>query len=154
MRKLINFAIPVCFSLLLLNCSSGDNISDCENKLEYEVVTGSGGGFTGAKNGFIIDTAGNVYSWNGITTEAAKKKSEGKLSCEQIGELNSVINSSELFNVEFKEHGNMTSFISLKKQGNKTNISWNDNKKADLPESIKKFNGIISEILKNIKSGS
>lgn len=134
------------FSIFLVSCSG----SKCtaSDKLEYSIITGEGGGFTGIQNGIFIDTSGTVFSFNGKTFDTAEKKKLGVLPQDAVPELNKL--SNEIDTISFRVQSNIYKYITLKKNGSMDIVlSWND--ASQHPPALDKFYKKIIEIRDNLK---
>jgi|GEM_PF-889906 len=137
----------ILFSLFVFaGCSSSQqSASKCDSIfLKYEISFGSGGGFTGERNGYTLDTLGNVEVWHKYSALSTDKHKMGKLTCEQIKYLNNYIDSSKIDSVFYNKKGNVTNFITLKNKTSNVEISWPETLKHDnVPAGIIDFYNLL-----------
>lgn len=132
-----------------LNQSSAEQNSPI---LLYSIVTGSGGGFTGMYQGYEIDSAGYVKSWEGITYDKSKKQEAGRLTSQQTEELNKLIDSTQILKTDYSTRGNITSFIRFTSPAAEEHrVSWEGPEPGgSTPQNIRIFNDRLSKILKTL----
>jgi hypothetical protein len=143
------------FMLLLLIscCSSNKEISSKggESLLNYNIILGEGGGFTGNQNGYYIDSLGVVKSFNGIIFSKSKMDSIGQLSITQINEINNLFET--IGNKKYNQIGNMTSYLVLTKNNYELRFSWkgtvpDKNAPTELINFYQKVTDIINKLNK------
>lgn len=142
-------------SLTLLSffgCAGSKNSCQEKRSLKYSIISGSGGGFTGAYAGKMIDTLGIIYKWEGRTFLTADKKVIDTLSQSQITKLNVFFSENNFDTYSFKEVGNMTTFLTLSTpKGDKT-FSWKESAIPDrVPAKIKELYFLIINMLDSKK---
>ena len=146
--------IVLLFGFCLVACSSSERIDNSIKSpvyLDYSITISSGGGFTGNHEGIIIDSLGIVSSVQGIILSRSPKIYKGKLGQEQILEINKLLPS--IFNIKYKENGNMTTSITLTKDKKSLSFSWegigiSKNVPSALAEFYKIINNSISQLNK------
>ena len=142
-------------SLTLLSffgCAGSTNRCEEKQLLKYSIILGSGGGFTGAYEGKMIDTLGNIYNWEGRTFITANKKVVDSLSQSQISKLNDFLNENSFENYSFKEVGNMTTFLTLSSSIEDKTFSWKESAIPDrVPAKIKEIYFLIINMLDSKK---
>ncbi len=82
LNDLVIMLIAMSMSLFLLFCSSSNKVASPKNDpeyLNYEIVFSTGGGFTGSREGFLIDSSGIVRSFKGPIISKAVKDTIGQL---------------------------------------------------------------------------
>ena len=148
--------ISVVALLYSFGCSSSgktENKNSINNIMEYSIIIGSGGGFTGSYDGHLIDSLGQVFRWSGKTFTTADLTSIGKLSEVELQSAIKSIKESDIMNTSFKEHGNVTTFIRLKKSELEYSVSWiglePDNK---VPENIRELYSRLKKIIDSLKN--
>src|ERR1035437_433717 len=112
------------FLLSVPCCSSNKEISSksSESLLDYNIILGEGGGFTGNHDGYYIDSLGLVKSYSGITFSKSKMNNIGQLSITQINEINNLIQTIK--DKKYNQAGNMTSYLVLTKNNSELRFSW------------------------------
>jgi hypothetical protein len=139
--------------LFISCCSSNKEISskDGESLLNYNIILGEGGGFTGNQNGYYIDTVGIVKSYSGITFSKSKMDYVGQISLAQVSEINDLLQTIK--NKKYNQNGNMTSYLVLTKNNDELRFSWentvpNKNAPPELLNFYQKLTGIINKLNK------
>jgi hypothetical protein len=144
MKKVI-LVIFLCHIILfgIFSCSSGSKTTlkkSLNSEIDFSIITGSGGGFTGSYEGYFIDSLSNVYKWTGKTFKTAEKVFLGKLNDEQTEMINKAIRENNILNIDMKEHGNVSSYILLENKEAKHSISWSGIEPGKtVPEGVRSF---------------
>lgn len=129
-------------------CGSKETIRE-KQYLKYEIILGSGGGFTGISKGKMIDTLGIVFDWDGRSFLTSIKKNVDTLSQDQIIKLNKFFSEHGLTNYHFKETGNITGFLKLSDSNNEFTFSWKEaNIPEKAPEKIRELFYLINQAIK------
>jgi hypothetical protein len=148
--KNIYYLIPLL--LLISCCSSSKEISsqDEKSKLDYNIIIGQGGGFTGNQIGFYIDTLGVVKSFNGRTFSKSKMDSLGSLSNVQKSEIN--ISFKSIINSRYNQVSNMTSYLVLTKNEFEKRFSWEGTyPDKNVPSELTNFYQEVTKIINELK---
>ena len=141
--------------IVFIPCCSSSRKAIISNEsdalLDYNIEISQGGGFTGNYQGYTIDSTGVVKSFEGVISANSQRDEKGKLSQVQISEINKLIPS--ILGIRYKENGNMTTSIVLKKRSDEIRFSWEGitpGKKvpAELANFYEKVNNIITKINK------
>ncbi|MGE5400077.1 MAG: hypothetical protein ACM3S2_06720 [Ignavibacteriales bacterium] len=112
----------ILFLLALASCSSDRNAAHNSTLLSHSIIIGQGGGFTGRGQGYFIDSTGTVSSYEGLGIPDTGMKVKGRLSDDQITEINRII--PEVLQTQSGGKGNMTSYLVLKKGEKETGFTW------------------------------
>ena len=139
--------------LLLSCCSANKDISSIGgvSLLNYNIILGEGGGFTGNHSGFYIDSLGVVNSFNGITFSKSKLNKIGQLSIAQINDINNSFQT--IVEKKYNQVGNMTSYLVLTKNNSELSFSWegttpDNNVPPEIVSFCQKVNDIINKLNK------
>lgn len=146
------YLLSILLSLLIAACSSSDKLGKDENPLllDYNVTISQGGGFTGERQGFIIDSTGTVNNFSRMLKSDIKTTYKGKMSDEQIAELNKLFPS--ILNTRYNENGNMTTSVLLKNKDLEFRFSWGGTDPGqNVPVELRTFYDKINFIIKNLK---
>jgi hypothetical protein len=138
-------SVPCCSSNKEISSKSGESL------LDYNIILGEGGGFTGNHDGYYIDSLGLVKSYSGITFSKSKMNDIGQLSIAQINEINNLFQTIK--DKKYNETGNMTSYLVLTKNNYELRFSWigtapDNNAPPELLSFYQKVNDIISKLNK------
>jgi hypothetical protein len=114
--------------LTILACHSSDSSrsvsrSDLSVPNDFRLVIGEGGGFTGQWNGYIVDSAGTVSSWHGISPGQDVRRT-AKLAPQQFVRLWQTITNARFFDIDTTETGNMTVTMQVTANGTVHRASW------------------------------
>ncbi len=136
--------------LTIAGCSTANLIEEAGDQsfLDHNIIIGTGGGFTGVYEGYLIDTTGNVFHWEGISFENSVKRYIGTLHTSQIEKIKSLIEDYGVLTTEYSGKGNITTFITLRTEEFAHRVSWvgiSPDKKV--PESLRAFNSELNEII-------
>ncbi|QQS35626.1 MAG: hypothetical protein IPM56_15485 [Ignavibacteriales bacterium] len=148
--KKIKMYLSITLLTIAAGCSTATLINEAEKSvlLEHNIITGTGGGFSGYYEGYDIDVVGNVNHWQGISYDRAKRIYVGSLGTTQIEKINSLISESDILNTQYDGKGNITTFITLKDSSKAHRISWAGiSPDRKVPESIRDFNSRLNEII-------
>ncbi len=108
--------------------------------LHFTIVLGSGGGFAGRYEGYIIDSLGTVSSWQGVTAANAERKEIGRLDSSQRAAIQQMIVGDTLLSITFRQTGNVTSFVTLASGAGEHRFSWTGtNPDEAVPAQIREF---------------
>jgi len=148
MRKLLPLFLCLCSMFLLVGCACSQKAYSEKRTLDYSIIIGSGGGFTGMYQGKYVDTSGVVYSWEGTSFNNSKRTSIKKLEQEQISQLNNYFEKNTPEKIAYNQSGNLTNFIVLKGKGKEISISWIYKfPKDDTPQEIMNLNNYITNTI-------
>lgn len=126
------------FSLLMVSCASLKKTGSVDN---FDAVYfGSGGGFTGIINTFMIDSEGYVYKANGEEKTEIKR-----LKYKTLKRISKQIEKINLKEIDSQDTGNMTYFIDLQSGDEQHKVTWSD--ASDQPE-LKSLYTCLFETLK------
>lgn len=148
MRKVRYIIFFLAIVITYYGCGGSREMKSEKHSLSYNIVLGSGGGFTGRYSGKAIDTAGILFNWEGRTYLTSPKKIADTLSQNQILKINKFFSEHALTNYKFKETGNITSFLTLSDSNNEFTFSWKGtNLPENAPEKIKELYYLINQAI-------
>lgn len=117
MKKL--FLPLVAFSMLFFSCSK--KFTSPLEATGPQISFGSGGGFSGQVNEFVLLSNGQLFEKVAFKEEFVKLPKVKKAQVDQIFETYQTLNFSEL---SVREPGNMYSFISFKEDKEEHRLVW------------------------------
>lgn len=133
-------------ALIITSCSS-TKTENSNPLLAYNIKFSQGGGFTGNRTGYIIDSTGSVFSFSGFPFSQNKTVFKQKLTPEQINSLNDMFPSVILIN--YSQKGNMTTSISLTKDNIDKYFSWNGLEPGqEVPSELVNFYAALRNFIK------
>jgi hypothetical protein len=137
--------------LLLTGCSSNKDIAkQKEESLNYNIIVGQGGGFTGNHTGYYIDTLGTVKSFSGISFSKSKMDSIGHFSPSQINELNLLFQS--IVDSKYNQVGNITSYLAISKNNYELRFSWEGTSPdKNVPPEVVSFYQKVNDLINKIR---
>jgi hypothetical protein len=133
-------SILLLLTILMISCC-GEKKQSRSSENFIEISFGSGGGFTGAVNTYLLKSDRKVFKLNkGEQVEINKiSKSESKIIVEQI-------KKTDFFNLKMSEKGNMTYFIEIKSASGTNKVTWADNTQcADLKDFYKALANTLTQ---------
>lgn len=152
MKKLFYVVIYLFTVIVCYGCCGSKQIKSERQLLRYAIVLGSGGGFTGSYGGIAIDSCGIVQDWEGRAYLTSVKRSVDTLTANQITKLNKFFSENDFSDIQFKESGNITSFLSLSNSKNYFTFSW---KEPTIPETapgkIRELYYLLNQAIGQIK---
>lgn len=127
------------FALLAIACSTQNKQNGSASKFT-EISFGSGGGFTGATNTYLLKANREVFKLNN-----AEFIKINKISKADFRNVSETINKINFYSLEYSDKGNITYFIEIKSADSQHKITWSDN--TETPE-LKDFYAILVTTLK------
>lgn len=108
----------------------------------FAVIYGSGGGFTGMANGYIIDSAGKVDKWSGLYFRRSKIEKFGTAASNALSPIQKIFSTSAYKKWKHRDMGNMTTQIWCISGKDTTRISWKGTEPGpEVPKPIRDFYG-------------
>lgn len=83
------------------------------NSEAFSLVLGQGGGFTGAQEGYRINSQGKVERWYRLPGKPATYQEIGALSPKQLQELAAALEALDLAHLPAGAPGNFSSFLEI-----------------------------------------
>jgi hypothetical protein len=90
---------------------------------DFEVVLGSGGGFTGRWTGYRIDGDGTVWSWSGIGVPTDTVR-VGRLPADSLLALARALEDASFYADSTAQTGNVTAMLEVTRGGVTHRSSW------------------------------
>lgn len=132
----MRIGIPILFALLSVlalgaySCGrDGSNLVTTDAPLpeavppDFRLVAGSGGGFTGRWDGFVVRADGTVLEWAGIGA-SADSTVIGRLKAATIDSLWQEVRAARFFQNPGGEPGNMSAFLEVRAEGRTHRVVW------------------------------
>jgi len=95
------------------------------SKAEAFLITiGSGGGFTGMSNGYVIHSSGAVERWSRLAAGKDSIQSAGAITEEEAVRLKMIADSLDFFQIPRGAPGNMTSFVEMVNDSSRHAVQW------------------------------
>lgn len=91
----------------------------------FTIIWGSGGGFTGFADGYILRSDGALEKWSGPYFRRDKVQPLGKVSAASLDSVRRVLAKHDLRQIRYRETGNMTTSLWLISGNDTTIMSWN-----------------------------
>ena len=131
------------FLLLLLGviatgCGGRDAHPPTKAATVWSCVIGTQGGFTGGGGGQEIHSDGRVLAWSRITADAETEKSLlGQVEQERLLPLIEALAVEELYLVDLRESGNLTTFLEIRSSKHPTKRwSWPADRMGGRPVKV------------------
>ena len=94
-----------------------------------------------------MDSTGKVIKWTGRTFDSARKSFSKQLNKDEIYSIINLIDTTGIQNTKYNEHGNVSSFMTIKTDKGEKRISWNGlEPDSEVPENIRRFYSAIKQI--------
>ena len=146
LKATIIFAVFI-LGLMLFSCSSANNGNIPAFK---KFLIGNGGGATGMMTGYLIDSTGDLYSWNGRSMEDNLRKIS-QFDNEKITELNDLLLNNGIYEYDYQKPYNIYHFMKITTETKENYIVWNPSFDND---SIKFNNQIFEKIMNLIENNT
>lgn len=119
---------------------------------KYKVIYGSGGGFTGMANGYIIYSDGKVEKWSGLYFRRSKIEKLGTAAPKTLQPLQKIFATLAYKKWKYKDAGNMTTQVWCISGKDTTAISWKGTEPGkEVPSPIRDFYLTLQSIVQSIK---
>lgn len=92
---------------------------------DFTIIWGTGGGFTGFADGFILHSNGKMERWSGQYFRREKIQPVGATGAAQLESLRRTLAKHNLRKVHYQETGNMTTRVWCITGTDTTIVSWN-----------------------------
>jgi hypothetical protein len=140
MKIIIPFLLTFIF-IIFMGCKSCDNYPK-----DFFISVGSGGGATGMWSGYLLDSNGTVFKWQGRQQDENPMEYQ-KLPKDGIKSIWTNIKQMNLIETLFKEPSNMSKSISFGYDGKKNTIIWGNNPTDSMAIKFNKLYDFIFNIL-------
>jgi hypothetical protein len=131
--------------LTIAACTSASRESLHDEK-EFTVIFGSGGGFTGMANGYVIHSDGKIEKWSGLYFRRDQSAPLGTASAESLQPLRQQFAAQAFKKWSFQETGNMTTRLWCISGGDTTVVSWNGLEPGEhVPPAIRDFYRLLTD---------
>ena len=122
MRDFLQLTLPFIGILaLFFSCRSGKNSPDSYEK--KQLIFGSGGGFMGTNEQFVLLDNGRLYSQDILTKEY---KEMGKVPKKMCKTLFQRADTLEIESTRFMNPGNKYFYLEVKNPSNQNRVTWGD----------------------------
>lgn len=119
---------------------------------KFTVIYGSGGGFTGMANGYIIYSDGKVEKWSGLYFRRSKIEKLGAAAPKTLQPLQKVFAARAYKKWKQKDAGNMTTQVWCISGKDTTTISWKGTEPDEkVPQPIREFYGHLKRAVDSVK---
>jgi hypothetical protein len=149
--KFISFIFVSITLLNMIGCGSSKEQSlkqTTELPSSYNIVIGSGGGFTGMYSGYYIDTLGNISKWDGRVFSDKNLKYISTLNSEQLIKISKLVADKNVLNTSYNKLGNVSSSIQIIFKNLSHSISWTGFEPSDsVPVNIREFYSMLRKII-------
>ena len=135
----------------LVGCGSSKEKSlkqSTELTSSYNIVIGSGGGFTGIYGGYYLDTLGNISKWEGRVFSDKNLKYISTLNPEQLHKISKLISDKDVLNTSYNKSGNISSSIQFSSKYLTHSVSWSGFEPTNsVPINIREFYSTLRKII-------
>lgn len=148
-----NFLIGFCVVLTICFCAchsaSRDQISPAK---DFTIIFGSGGGFTGMAEGYIIHGNGKIEKWSGFYFRRDKLETLGTATPEALQPLRQMFEANSFKQQPYQQTGNMTTQVWCISGSDTTVVSWPGLEPGkEVPPAIQDFYGKLRLAVQSAK---
>lgn len=105
-----------------------------------EVTFTRGGGFAGRYQGYVIDSAGAIRTWEGRIREGAEMRDLGSLTNDEVDSLKVIVAETGILSTMFKQVGDLSTSITLSTSEGDNAVTWKGGEPGDeVPIEIQTF---------------
>jgi hypothetical protein len=124
----LSLILTIASSFFIVACQSSktttlDSYSSTKIPRDFQLLLEEGGGFTGQRTGYLVDSSGNVISWRGIYPEKNIERT-AKLDQQQFETLWQTIARARFFELDTTGSGNVTVAMQVSANGKVHRTSW------------------------------
>lgn len=151
---IVSLRVLIIFSLIAL-CPGCSSTRPPQGALPFTIVLGSGGGFTGLYEGYVIDSTGRINQWRGRTFASAEFVAGPLLDDDGREEIQRIVAETGILSVEYRKSGNMISFVTFHRATGEHRISWNGVEPGpDVPAPAREFYDRLRGFLRDMEGKS
>lgn len=139
LRQECSLGLCLAISISFFACHSArrDQISPAK---DFTIIFGSGGGFTGMAEGYIIHGDGQIEKWSGFHTQRSKAETIGVVTPEALQSLRQTFETKVFAQWSYRKTGNMTTLVQCIRGNDTTVVSWPGLEPGnDVPPDIQDF---------------
>jgi len=119
---------------------------------KFTVIYGSGGGFTGMANGYIIYSDGNVEKWSGLYFRRSKIEKLGAAAPQTLPPIQKVFETRACKKWKQQDAGNMTTRVWCISGKDTIVVSWKGLEPGqEVPPPIRDFYSKLKNVVQSIK---
>jgi len=119
---------------------------------KFTVIYGSGGGFTGMANGYIIYSDGNVEKWSGLYFRRSKIEKLGAAAPQTLPPIQKVFDARAYKKWKQQDTGTMTTRVWCISGKDTTTVSWKGTEPGEeVPPAIREFYGHLKRAVESAK---
>ncbi|MCI0698856.1 hypothetical protein L0337_43500 [candidate division KSB1 bacterium] len=147
----LTFSLTLLLSILT-TCTSKSRHQPPDAK-DFTVIFGSGGGFTGMANGYIIHGNGKVEKWSGQYFRRGKVETMGAVvASETLQPLKEMFDTGAFTQWSYQETGNMTTRVWCISGQDTAVVSWNGIEPGEkVPQPIRDFYANLMKIVESVR---
>ena len=136
---LLGFCLAISMSFFACHSASREQISPAK---DFTIIFGSGGGFTGMAEGYVIHGDGQIEKWSGPYFRRSKAETVGVVTSEALQPLRQMFETKAFERWSYQETGNMTTQVWCISGNDTTAVSWPGLEPGkDVPPAIQDFYG-------------
>ncbi|MGH7455195.1 MAG: hypothetical protein ACRENG_27820 [bacterium] len=134
----------------LITCTSPPREQPNEKK-DFTIIFGSGGGFTGFANGYVIHGDGRIEKWSGPYFRHDKIETFGTASSEALKPLRQRFSERAFAQWAYQDTGNMTTRVWCISGQDTTSVSWKGIEPGkEVPLPIQDLYRNLMQVIKSI----
>lgn len=146
------FGICLVFLIFMGACHSSSREHAAAEK-DFTVIFGSGGGFTGMAEGYVIHSSGKIEKWSGRYFQRGKIEAIGTVAPEALLPLRQAFATKAFMRWSHQGTGNMTTRVWCISGMDTTIISWPGlDPGAEVPPAIRDFYSKLRHAVQSSKN--
>jgi hypothetical protein len=147
---LLELGVVLAMCFCACHSASRDQISP---EKDFTIIFGSGGGFTGMAEGYIIHGNGKIEKWSGLYFRRDKLETLGTAKPETLQPLRQMFEANNAFKQQpYQQTGNMTTRVWCISGGDTTIVSWPGMEPGkEVPPALQDFYGKLRLAVQSAK---
>jgi hypothetical protein len=136
----------ICFTFFIFGCASVVQVPpkvSMQSLDKNAIITGSGGGFSGMYDGFVITHSGDVLSWQSMSGMPDSLALLFHTTPDSVNFFFRYLDEVGFNDLAFHSSGNMNSFIERRTTDSKHRIQWATDGGVSAPPEISTFYSLL-----------
>lgn len=135
---------------LFAACNSASHDTPRSEK-DFTIIWGSGGGFTGRAEGYIVRSNGKIEKWSGPYFQRDKVEAFGTASPKALKPVRQMFDNRAFINWSYQQTGNMTTRMWCISGKDTTMVSWSGLEPGqDVPQPIQDFYSKLKHTVESV----
>jgi hypothetical protein len=141
-----------CLLFLLFFCACHSTSREqVPSEKDFTIIFGSGGGFTGMAEGYIIRSNGKIEKWSGRYFRHDKVDAFGTVSQKALKPVRQMFDTKAFAKWSYQQTGNMTTRLWCISGKDTTTVSWSGlEPDKDVPQPIQDFYSKLKQTIESV----